>query len=124
MQHDDGWRSFGTRPDHAVFKLLRTEIEHALICELRHLSPLLHRFRQIAAALFDRLTGRIKLGFRLRIIRRTRVENGREIGHRLATLSDIGRKSPCAVTRLICSLRLRLDHTVCALTQQQRISLR
>ena len=52
-------------------------------------------------------------GLGLRIILRARFQDGDEIGHRLAILRH-GRKSPCAITRLICSCGCALIHTVCA----------
>ena len=107
MQHHDGRRRIGPRPDHAVFEPQRRKVEKAGVGE-RHAAPPLcgvgpidrHNPQQLGKTLLHRGAGGVDLGLGAGIVGAARFED-RERSAIAARFCAIGRKSPCAMTRLM-----------------------
>ena len=87
MQHDDGRRRVGARPDHAVFEPERRQIEKAFVGKRHRASPLLAPSHgattrnSFGKALLDGVARSVELGFGAGIIGAPRFEDRDKVGH-------------------------------------------
>ena len=89
VQHHDGRRRVGPRPDHAVFEPQRRQIEKALVGKRHGCNPACSPSscvttpQKLGKALLHGVARRVDLGFGAGIVGAARFEDRDQIGHRL-----------------------------------------